>query len=695
MSRTRSFGVIATVFLAIIGLAYGLGVVWADTPAREIPTLEATSPSAGSIVVTWDNPGETDTLASYRVSWGLWENGLTSYRDANSETGGNAYPTAPASSHTITGLAPGEYIVAARARYDDNRNGGFKESGKVRVAAPTPEPTATPTSEPTSEPPQRSEPKGGPSKTRTEPAADEAEEEEPESAQQQAAEPCADPRIESVGGSATNGGALWVWRSVARDPDVDPQGCWYDFRLSYSDDYGATFTEAAVVRGAVGTTDNETYTINGTTYQRNIERHGAAVPELSIVSALRVSVGCDGEGENCAHSMDSTDASFDQYYYSRHEDKTAGANTKAVLIPANMSGSLGNAVVTGWLEVDDRETHTYRIAMTAGKTYTFDETYRKWALESSDWFPGAPHFYIPDEFRLSLYTNNSAGQLVAVSGFQNQPEHGWHALDGEPDFQRFPPQFLAGSVGEFFEITETIEVLLDNAQFLPPGTRTRTACATGSFANNCGWGLDIVTDRGRQLRTASYAAQESGVYYLTVTRHEDETVKETVTDPSTGVVTIVDTRKGGPVYSPPGLADKWGVDMGFVSGSGIVAYLQLLGGGLGSLKRAMPYYELSVQVHGPTLASLQIESREIGFLPGRFDYVVQVPSARTEVTIAATAAHDDATVAFSPADANATTAGHQVSVSQYPSNPANAPKVTITVTRGADTETYTIELSRP
>ena len=109
----------------------------------------------------------------------------------------------------------------------------------------------------------------------------------------------------------------------------------------------------------------------------------------------------------------------------------------------------------------------------------------------------------------------------------------------------------------------------------------------------------------------------------------------------------------------------------------------------------MPYYELSVQVHGPTLASLQIESREIGFLPGRFDYVVQVPSARTEVTIAATAAHDDATVAFSPADANATTAGHQVSVSQYPSNPANAPKVTITVTRGDDSETYTIELSRP
>ena len=608
------------------------------------------------VEVIWGAPGDTDTLNSYRVMWAP-EGQSHSYSEANTDTGGNAYPPADATSYTITGLAAGDYHVKVRARYDDNESGPFKGSSVVRVEG-APEPA-----------------------------------EEPEIAEQQAAEPCADPRIESVGGSATNGSALWVWRSVARDPDVDPQGCWYDFRLSYSDDYGATFTEAAVVRGAVGTTDNETYTIDGTTYQRNIERHGAAVPELSIVSALRVSVGCDGEGENCAHTLDSTDASFDQYYYSRHENKTAGANTKALLVPANSSEG-GNASVTGWLEVDDTETHTYRIAMTKGKTYVFDETYRKWALESSDWNRGAPHFYIPDEFRISLFTKNSAGELVPVSGFQNQPEHGWQALDGEPDFQRFPPQFIAGSVGEFFTITETVEVLLDNAQFLPQGTRTRTGCATGSFANNCGWGLDIGTDRGRQLRTASYAAQESGVYYLTVTRHEDETVKETVTDPSTGVVTIVDTRKGGPVYSPPGLADKWGVDIGFVSGSGIVAYMQLLGGGLGSLKRAMPYYELSVQVHGPTLASLQIESREIGFLPGRFDYVVQVPSARTEVTIAATAAHDDATVAFSPADANATTAGHQVSVSQYPSNPANAPKVTITVTRGADTETYTIELSR-
>ena len=156
----------------------------ADANGRAIPTLEAASPSTGTIVVTWENPSETATLASYRISWGLWENGLTSYRDANSETGGNAYPTAPASSYTITGLAPGEYKVGVRARYGDNRNGAFKESGKVTVAAPSPEPTPTPlpsptpepSPEPTPEPAQRGEAKDDSSKTRTDLPGNEAEE---------------------------------------------------------------------------------------------------------------------------------------------------------------------------------------------------------------------------------------------------------------------------------------------------------------------------------------------------------------------------------------------------------------------------------------------------------------------------------------------------------------------------------------
>ena len=94
------------------------------------------------------------------MSWALWaENGFTSYKDENSDTGGNAYPNAPASSYTITGLAPGEYAVYVRARYDDSQNGPFRKSAKVVVGsepaepaelAETPEPANTP--EPTPEP---------------------------------------------------------------------------------------------------------------------------------------------------------------------------------------------------------------------------------------------------------------------------------------------------------------------------------------------------------------------------------------------------------------------------------------------------------------------------------------------------------------------------------------------------------------
>ena len=141
----------------------------ADDPDRSIPTIEVSSPASGEISVIWGTPSETDTLRSYRVSWALWgTNGFTSYKDANSDTGGNAYPNAPASSYTITGLAPGEYAVYVRARYEDFQNGPFKKSAKVVVGsaqqeeeetptpapteAPTPEPTEAPTPEPTPEP---------------------------------------------------------------------------------------------------------------------------------------------------------------------------------------------------------------------------------------------------------------------------------------------------------------------------------------------------------------------------------------------------------------------------------------------------------------------------------------------------------------------------------------------------------------
>ena len=77
--------------------------------------------------------------------------------------------------------------------------------------------------------------------------------EEPEIAEEQQADPCASLEIAEVGGSASNGYALWVWKG---SPVADG-GCWVDFKLSYSDDYGATFTEAAVVRRGMGAKASE------------------------------------------------------------------------------------------------------------------------------------------------------------------------------------------------------------------------------------------------------------------------------------------------------------------------------------------------------------------------------------------------------------------------------------------------------
>ena len=95
--------------------------------------------------------------------------------------------------------------------------------------------------------------------------------------------------------------------------------------------------------------------------------------------------------------------------------------------PTTATDCWGNASVVGWLDIDEDPPHTYRIHMTAGKSYIFDEHYRKWAMTSGEW-RGGKHFYLPDEFRLSLYTKNSAGELVPVAGFQNQPNHGWQAI---------------------------------------------------------------------------------------------------------------------------------------------------------------------------------------------------------------------------------------------------------------------------
>ena len=89
------------------------------------------------------------------------------------------------------------------------------------------------------------------------------------------------------------------------------------------------------------------------------------------------------------------------------------------------------------------------------------------------------------------------------------------------------------------------------------------------------------------------------------------------------------------------------------------------------------------------LGSLEIVGVDIGsFLPGRFEYSVEVPNATTSVTINAVPVHSGALVAFGRLDAEDQTVGHQVVLVEGDNT------VTITVTNGADTATYTVVVTR-
>ena len=151
----------------ILGLSWGVlfsqHLVYADDPDRVIPTIGVGSLTAGTIDVLWSTP--TDAPRDYRLTWGKQnaqgEYDYASWSAENSSTAGNAYPSASATSYTITGLDAGTYKAMIRARYDDNLSGEWNASSSVGVAGgtvprdpPTPDPTAvvvTPTPEPTPE----------------------------------------------------------------------------------------------------------------------------------------------------------------------------------------------------------------------------------------------------------------------------------------------------------------------------------------------------------------------------------------------------------------------------------------------------------------------------------------------------------------------------------------------------------------
>ena len=207
--------------------------------------------------------------------------------------------------------------------------------------------------------------------------------------------------------------------------------------------------------------------------------------------------------------------------------KSAGAWGESATTGTMKMAVVGAAGVLGRMDIGDSP-NIYRIKMTAGKTYTFDEIYRKWAMTSEEWY-GGPHFYLPDEYRLSLYTRNSSNMHQPVSSFQNRPEHGWQLLFREPGFQIHPYEltFDVEDWDDYFDVVQDLSVLFASAHLFPPGVEVlRTMCelaeGEGRAFNICGEDLDVSTYDGRQLRTASYTPTQSGVYYLQVTRVHDD-----------------------------------------------------------------------------------------------------------------------------------------------------------------------------
>ena len=78
-------------------------------------------------------------------------------------------------------------------------------------------------------------------------------------------------------------------------------------------------------------------------------------------------------------------------------------------------------------------------------------------------------------------------------------------------------------------------------------------------------------------------------------------------------------------------------------------------------------------------------------MPGRFDYRVGLFSDMPTVTLAATAAHTDATVTITPDDADTSTDGHQINA--IPGDVRDMSRSRSP--RGSDTETYTINFNKP
>ena len=101
---------VSCLLLAMLGLA---------APAWAATDVILASPSPGTLEITW-TPTPNTVITDYRVMWARADQGFGSWRDSNTETLGNEYPTT--NSLTLSGLEEGQtYKVKVRSRQAVNR----------------------------------------------------------------------------------------------------------------------------------------------------------------------------------------------------------------------------------------------------------------------------------------------------------------------------------------------------------------------------------------------------------------------------------------------------------------------------------------------------------------------------------------------------------------------------------------------
>ena len=126
------------VALLVVAASAGVPTASGAQSARgTISELEVVSEATGTLTLRWippvDSPDDGGVLSDYRISWALDGENFATWTDL----GRNAFPGAPLSEYTITGLDPGAaYKVRMRTRYNRGAWAAARWSGPWVEAAP-------------------------------------------------------------------------------------------------------------------------------------------------------------------------------------------------------------------------------------------------------------------------------------------------------------------------------------------------------------------------------------------------------------------------------------------------------------------------------------------------------------------------------------------------------------------------------